>query len=270
VIPALDQVLRKGDYARLAWLLDMAKSGRELMYVDSRTLSETLICPLAARLRAEEREVEVFLRWLRDRTRYAIQLGLADAEAVKGLATRAVKGDKDAARQLLRIGEGLGPSDVERLRPIYEAEWRRRVKILRLRLRRRPSELSDEEWDAAATLLRARPYPFMGMAREVGGYVVYAVAGVGEDHIYLIRVARPSNRQLVKRLASAEGDVAAAVWGRPRKVVDVVWRGGRSSLEEEARDVTPRVKQLTYAECRTGKHCRACPYRRECPCVNKP
>ncbi|AEA12247.1 hypothetical protein TUZN_0758 [Thermoproteus uzoniensis 768-20] len=243
--------------------LALEKEAYGLTYVSSRAVAEAAVCPRAAAFRAAEEEVEVFARALRDRVRYAAMLGIVEGSYVDALTKRAARGDRQSAEALLRIGRDLGPGDISailpRLREEFEAARRAAGKVVVTAARGAVRE-------AAAYVKYAEVYPYAGMGHRYGNYVFYAVAGVGVDHVYLFRLAR--SREAGKRLALAEGDVAAAAFKKENIKLHIYVPGEAIySFFEKASDPTPKYKALIEGECRPGRACASCRYREVCECV---
>ncbi|MEZ0247998.1 MAG: hypothetical protein ABWJ97_01880 [Thermoproteus sp.] len=243
--------------------LAVEKEEYGLSYISSAAAAEAAVCPRAAAYRAAEEEVEVFARALRDRVKYAVMLGMADEGHVDVLAKRASRGEAEAFKSLLRIGRDIGPEDLApilpRLKEEFEAARRASRKVVVTAARGLVRE-------AAAYVKYAEVYPYAGMGHRHGVHLFYAVAGVGADHVYLFRVAR--DRERARRLALAEGDVAAAAFRRRRVKLHIYVPGEAIySYLEDAADPTPKYRALIGGQCRPGPACASCRYKEVCECV---
>lgn len=241
--------------------LEAEELGRR--YAPALAAAEASICPAEARLLAEDMELEVFARAFRDRVKYAVLLGLYDPRKADELTKRALRGDSSALRALLKAGADvrgvdLGPA-LPRLKEEFNAMRRAAGKVFVTAARGAIRE-------AAAYVKYAEVYPYAGAGVEHSGYVFYAVAGVGVDHVYLFRVANSLDK--AKKTALAEADVAAEAFGKPRKKVHIYVPGrGIYSALEAASDPTPRFKAFESGECRPGPHCAFCEYKDVCGCA---
>lgn len=243
--------------------LALEKEIEGLSYISSAAVASTLICPRAASYRASEEEVYVFARAFRDRVKYAVMLGIADAKQVDLFTRRALRGEGDAMRSLLRIGADIGPDDIGPILPRLKEEFETARSVSRKVVVTAARGLVRE---AAVYVKYAEPYPYVGMGHRYRDEVFYAVAGVGADHVYLFRIARDMER--AKRMALVEGDVAAAALKRPTIKLHIYVPGQSiRSLFEKAADPTPKYKALIEGECRPGPACRTCKYRNSCECV---
>ena len=243
--------------------LALEKEERGLSYASSNAVALTITCPKAASFKASEEEVEVFARALRDRVKYAVMLGVADEKHVDLLAKRAVRGDVESLRALLKIGVDIGPGDITPILPRLKEEFELARRASRKVIITAARGLVRE---AAAYVKYAEPYPYAGMGHRYRDHIFYAVAGVGVDHVYLFRIGRDKDK--AKRRALAEGDVAAAAFRRDVVKIHVYVPGvGIYSFLERAADPTPKYKTLIEGECRPGPACIACRYRDICECV---
>lgn len=235
-----------------------------LTYVPASAAALTLICPRRALYEARELELETFARALRDRVKYAVLLKIADQKHVDLLTKRALRGDERSLRSLLNIGRGITAEDLARILPELREEFE---KARRASAKVFVTAARGLVREAAVYVKYAEPHPFAGMGHLYQSHVFYAVAGLGEDYVYLFRIDKGAD---TRRLALAEGDVAAAAFRRRKIKVHIYSPGvGIRTYQEEAADPTPRYRALIGGECRPGRHCLSCKYKEECECAAK-
>ncbi len=89
------------------------------------------------------------------------------------------------------------------------------------------------------------------------------------DYVYTFKYNREGVEYgVAKSIASAEGDVAAKIWRRPRAKLHIQKAGKPSKLTfVKPKDPEPHYKALLRGQRRKGRLCPACPLRNDCECL---
>jgi hypothetical protein len=244
----LRRLARKGLYRFFQAMLTLEKEKYGLRYVPAEAVGYAVVCPLYARSYAEEKEVAVFTRALLDRVRYAEALKLVDVETLTSVVRRAAKGDRRAMESLLEVGRGLTPQEAEKVFPELLREFQYYSKAARGGAPSGPGE------EAYHFYKYAEPLPYAGFADLWNNVAIYSIAGVAADYVYIFKFNREGMEyNVAKSIASAEGDVAAKIWRRPRAKLHIQERGKPPKLTfVEPKDPEPHYKALLRGECRRG------------------
>ncbi|ABP50071.1 MAG: hypothetical protein OWQ51_01575 [Pyrobaculum arsenaticum] len=261
----LSRLARKGEEEFFARLLELEKREYGLRYIPADAVGYAVVCPRYGALYAEEREVAVFARALMDRVKYAVLLRIADSKVVDSLVAKAASGDSGAARRLLDVGRGLTTSELQRAFDDLKRDFEHYSKAAR----GPPPHGSAEE--AYHFYKYAEVLPYVGYADVWEDMVIYSIAGIADDYVYVFKYAGGGLQyETYKAMAAAEGDVAAKIWGRRRVKIHIQPRDAPPRLSwGEPKDPAPHYKALRRGECRRGPLCRICPWRGDCECFTK-
>jgi hypothetical protein len=259
----LRRLARKGLYRLFQAMLTLEKEKYGLRYVPAEAVGYAVVCPLYARSYAEEKEVAVFTRALLDRVRYAEALKLVDVETLTSVVRRAARGDRRAMESLLEVGRGLAPQEVEKIFPELLREFQHYSRAARGEAPSGPGEEAYHFYKYAEQL------SYAGFADLWNNVAIYSVAGVAADYVYIFKYNKEGvEYSVAKTIASAEGDVAAKIWRRPRAKLHIQERGKPPKLTfVEPKDPEPHYKALLRGQCRKGRLCPACPLRNACECL---
>ncbi|WP_167827646.1 hypothetical protein [Pyrobaculum islandicum] len=255
----LRRLLRRGAYNIFEKLLGIEREKHGLRYVPADAVGYAVVCPRYAAMYAAEREVAVFARALIDRVRYAEELKIVDPSVLKSTIRKALRGDRKAAESLLEVGRGLTPKDIERIFPSLRQEFERYRKAAR----GPPPEGFGEETYYFYNY--AEPLPYAGFSDIWGSYVVYIVAGIASDYVYVFKYVRGLDYSIARSMAAAEGDVAAKIWQRPRVKIHIQKPEKTPKITYvDPHDPEPHYKAFQRGEPRAGPLCHRCPYKDLC------
>ncbi len=242
----LRRLARKGLYRFFQAVLTLEEEKHGLRYVPAEAVGYAAACPLYARSYAEEKEVAVFTHVLLDRMIYAEALRLVDVETLTSVVRRAARGDRRAMESLLEVGRGLTPQEVEKIFPELLWDFQHYSRSARGEAPSGPGEETYHFHKYAEQL------PYAGFADLWNNVAIYSVAGVAANYVYAFRYNRTCVEYGVARsIASAEGDVAAKIWRRPRAKLHIQEPGKPPKLTfVEPNDPEPHYKALLRGQCR--------------------
>jgi len=242
----LRRLARKGLYRFFQAMLTLEGEKYGLRYVPAEAVGYAVVCPLYARSYAEEKEAAVFTRALLDRVRYAETLKLVDVETLTSVVRRAARGNRRAMESLLEVGQGLTPQEVEKISPELLREFQHYSRAARGEVPSGPGEETYHFYKYA------EPLPYAGFADLWNNVAIYSIAGVAADYVYVFRYNRGGVEYgVAKTIASAEGDVAAKIWRRPRSKLHIQEPGKPPKLTFVVpKDPEPHHKALLRGNAR--------------------